>query len=138
MGNLYLLFTFSINLKIALKAIKAVVKHKINNFFKKKLARELLQPDHYTLKKNYYYFLAALDLHCCVRPFSICAKEGLFSSCDVWASHCAGFLLQNKGSRACGLQQLQPTALAALQYVKSSQTREQTHVPCNGRRICNH
>ena len=35
MGNLYLLFTFSINLKIALKAIKAVVKHKINNFFKK-------------------------------------------------------------------------------------------------------
>ena len=36
MGNLYLLFTFAINLKIALKAIKVVVKHKINNFFKKK------------------------------------------------------------------------------------------------------
>ena len=39
MGNLYLLFTFSINLKIALKAIKAVVKHKINNFFKKKTGK---------------------------------------------------------------------------------------------------
>ena len=56
MGNLYLIFTFSINLKIALKAIKAVVKHKINNFFKKKLARELLQPDHYTLKKKLLLF----------------------------------------------------------------------------------
>ena len=109
MGNLYLLFTFSINLKIALKAIKAVVKHKINNFFKKKLARELLQPDHYTLKKNYYYFLAALDLHCCVRPFSICAKRGCFlvvmcGLLTVLASCCRTRALGHAGFSSCNPQ----------------------------------
>ena len=33
-----------------------------------------------------YLFLAVLDLHCCVRAFSACGKQGLLSSCGAWAS----------------------------------------------------
>ena len=36
-------------------------------------------------------FLAALGFHCCMRAFSGCGKQGLLSSCGMWASHCSGF-----------------------------------------------
>ena len=54
-------------------------------------------------------------------------------------------LLLNTGSRACRLRQLQYSGsvvvlsgLVALRHVESSQTRDQTRVPCIGRWILNH
>ena len=38
-----------------------------------------------------YLFLAVLGLHCCAWAFSSGGKQGLFSSCGVWASHCSSF-----------------------------------------------
>ena len=35
--------------------------------------------------------LAVLSLHCCAWSLSSCRKQGLLSSCGVWASHCSGF-----------------------------------------------
>ena len=29
--------------------------------------------------------------HCCAQAFSSCSKQGLLSSCGVWASPCCGF-----------------------------------------------
>ena len=42
------------------------------------------------LKKFYYLFLALLGLCCCMRAFSSCSEQGLFSSCGAWAPHCSG------------------------------------------------
>ena len=56
MGNLYLLFTFAINLKIALKAIKVVVKHKINNFFKKNWQENFYSLIIILFLKMYFFF----------------------------------------------------------------------------------
>ena len=66
-------------------------------------------------------------------------------------SQCSGFslrwllLLQRTGSRHVGFmsfrawtQQLWHRGLAALWHVGSSQTRDQTHVPCIDRQILNH
>ena len=55
-----------------------------------------------------------------------------FNSCSVWAQQ-----LRFLGSRAQA-QQLWHTGLVALWHVWSSQTGDQTHVSCIGRRICNH
>ena len=104
-----------------------------------------------------YLFLAALGLHCCVRAFYSCGEWGYSSL------RCVGFslrwllLLRSTGSRhagfsSCGVQaqqlwltgsrgqaqQLWRTGLVAPQHVGSSQTRDRTHVPCNGRWILNH
>ena len=79
--------------------------------------------------------------------FSSCGKQGLLSSCGVWASHCSGFSCC--AAWAHGLQQLQPpgsratqkwwhTGLAALWHVGSSWTRDQTHVSCTGRQNLHH
>ena len=46
-------------------------------------------------------------------------------------------LLRLLGSRARA-QQLWPMGLAASQHVDSSQIKDQTHIPCIGRRILNH
>ena len=44
------------------------------------------------LKNNFIYFLFGYaGLHCCSGFFSSCSKEGLISSCGVWASHSGGF-----------------------------------------------
>ena len=43
--------------------------------------------------------MAVLGLHCC-ELFSSCGKWGLLSGCRAWASHCGGFSLQSRGSRA--------------------------------------
>ena len=54
-------------------------------------------------------------------------------------------MFQSRGSRACGLQQLQHvcsivwyTGLVVLRHMESSWTRDRTCVPCIGRRIPNH
>ena len=80
-----------------------------------------------------YLFLAALSLHCCILAFSSRSKQELLSNCSAWASHCSGF-------SCCGAQaqQLWVMGLVASQHVKSSQTRDKTHVPRIGRRILNH
>ena len=39
----------------------------------------------------YYLFLPALGLSHCLWAFSSYNKQGLLSSCRVWASHCSGF-----------------------------------------------
>ena len=56
----------------------------------------------------------------------------LFSSCSTRAQQ-----LQLTGSRAQA-QQLWPPGLVALQLVKSSWTRDGTHVSCIGRGILTH
>ena len=104
-----------------------------------------------------FIFLSVLGLHCCVRAFSSCGKQGLLfvvvcgfliavtslvvehglqvcglSSCGTWAQQ-----LWLTGSRAQA-QQLWCTGLVAPQHVGSSRTRDRTRVPCIGRRILNH
>ena len=54
-----------------------------------------------------HLFLAALGLHCCVRPFSSCGERGLLfvavrGLLIVGASHCGGFSFC--GTRALGAQ----------------------------------
>ena len=85
-----------------------------------------------------YLFLAELSLHCCVWAFSSSVERGLISRCSAQANLCCGF------SR-CGTQAIGHVGsvvvlhgLVALQYVESSWTREQTHVPCIGRQRLNH
>ena len=55
-----------------------------------------------------------------------------FSSCGTWVQQ-----LWLTGSRAQA-QQLWCTGFVAPRHVGSSQTRDQTHVPCTGRQILNH
>ena len=61
-------------------------------------------------------FLAALGLCCCMKPFSFFGPQSL----------------------ECGLQQLWYSGLVAPLHVRSSQTRDRTHVPCHGRWILIH
>ena len=52
-----------------------------------------------------FIFLAMLGLLCCMWAFSTCGDQGLFSSCNVWASLCCGFSCRKgRDSRQCGLQ----------------------------------
>ena len=93
-------------------------------------------------------FLTILGLHCCT-VFCSCSELGLLFSRGSLCS--TGFplrwflLLWNTGSRHMGFsscsswaQQLWCLGLAAPWQVKSSQTRNQTCVPCIGRWILNH
>ena len=80
---------------------------------------------------------------------SSCSTRALertgFSSCCTWALGHMGFSscgmraqqLWLAGSRAQA-QQLWCTGLTAPRHVEFSWTRDQTHVPCTGRRILNH
>ena len=94
-------------------------------------------------------FLAVLGLHCRAQAFSSCGEWGLLSSCGARTSHCGGFsccgaqALGRAGFSSCSLQALEHrfcsrVCLVALWHVGSSQTRDQTHVPCIGRWILNH
>jgi len=68
------------------------------------------------------------------------AMPNTFSRCLVWASHCSVFsccrvwALGYVSFSSCVTQ----TGLVYLQQVESSQTRDQTHVPCIGRWSLNH
>ena len=80
---------------------------------------------------NVYLFMVVLDLCCCVQAFS--SREWGYSSCSARVSPCGGF-------SCCGeqAQWLWPMGLVALWHVESSQTRDGTCVPWNGRQILNH
>ena len=85
-----------------------------------------------------YLYLAALGVLCYTEAFSNCGEQGLLCSsravvllCGSRASHCSGF-------SSCRAQALGHVGLAALMYVGSSRTRDQTRVPCTGRHILNH
>ena len=84
-------------------------------------------------------------------------RAGATLCCGAWASHCGGFfccgawalgmrasVVVARGLRSCNAgfraqaQLLWHMGLVAPQHVGSSQTRDQTHVPCIGRQILNH
>ena len=58
-------------------------------------------------------------------------KLGPLSSCGAGASHCSSFFC----CRGEALQYLWPASLVAPWHVKSSRTRDQTHVPCIAKQI---
>ena len=58
--------------------------------------------------------------------------------CGAWASHRGVLLVQSTGPRTCGLQQLPRESLVVPRHLGSSQTRDQTRLPCIGRRILIH
>ena len=103
------------------------------------------------LKKELYlftYFWVELGFCCC--PDFSCSKQEPLSSCGVRASHVGGFswgwawALGCAGFSSCGSWALDHrlsnwcTRLVASWHVGSSQTRDQTHVSCFGRRILSH
>ena len=55
-----------------------------------------------------------------------------------WLLTMVASLAAEQGSRVLGLQQLWPMGLAALHHMESSNTRDQTCLPCIGRWILNH
>ena len=92
-----------------------------------------------------YLLLAGLGLHHFPWTFSRCSRQGLLSRCGVEASHmvasnCGTRALGHAGCSSCSPQarSLQHMGLVTLRHVGSSQTRDRTHVPCNGRPILNH
>ena len=70
-----------------------------------------------SLRKQFFYFLPALGLCCCVRAFSSCRA---------------------RAPGRVGFSELQLKGLVAPWQVGSSQTRAQTCVPCIGKQILNH
>ena len=99
-----------------------------------------------------FLFLAALGLHCFIAAcgLSLVAASGGYSSLR-WAGFSLRWLLLlwSTGCRpvgsvavACGLYSAGSVVvehgLVTPQHVGSSRTRDQTHVPCIGRRILNH
>ena len=59
-------------------------------------------PSLFIYKYN-FFFLAVLGLHCCIRLFSSCGKQGLLSRCSAWALKAQWlFLLWSTGFRARG------------------------------------
>ena len=87
----------------------------------------------YFFLNTIYLFLVALGLCCWMPAFSNCCEQGLLPDCGAWASHCGGLSCCRAQA-----QYLWCTGLAALQYVESSQTRDQTRVPRIGQQILNH
>ena len=92
-----------------------------------------------------YLFLAALGLHCCPWAFFTCSRwELLFTPGPGHLAAVASPVLERRlqqlqlvGSRVLG-QSLWRTGSVAPQHLGSSQTRDQTHIPCIGRQILNH
>ena len=90
--------------------------------------------------------MAALGLCCFVQAFPSYRELGLLSSCSLWASHCSDFsccrawALGLIGFSSCSTwaKKLWFTSLVAPQHVKSSWTRDGSHVPCTGRQILMH
>ena len=84
-----------------------------------------------------FFFLSFIYLFihgCCVfvaaLKLSLTGGAGAPLGRTVRASHCSGFSCLEHGLQAQGLPWLQLVVLVALWRVESSQTRDQTHVPC--------
>ena len=89
--------------------------------------------------------MAALGLCCCARLSLVAVSRGYSLLRCAGSSLRRLLLLQSMGSRraafsSCGrwAQQLWHTGLVPPRHVGSSRTRDQTRVPCIGRRILNH
>ena len=82
--------------------------------------------------------MAALGLRCCSQAFSSCGKRGLLFIVVCGLLITVVSLVVEHGLQARRLQQLWRTGLVALRHVGSSRIRDQTRVPCIGRRILNH
>ena len=80
--------------------------------------------------------MAALS-PCCCKAFSSYGKCGLFIVAHRLLTAVASLVVEH-GLWAHRLQSLWPTGLAALQHVKSTQSRDQTPVSCTGKQILNH
>ena len=72
---------------------------------------------------------------CCLWAFSNRSDPGLLSSCRIRASHCSGFFC---GDWAPGKQASVVGKHELSCSVASSRTRDQTCVPCIGRRVLTH
>ena len=98
-------------------------------------------------------FLVALGLRCCERAFSSCGEQGLLIHRGVRASCSSGFSNQGaqalgtwasivaaRGLRSCSMraQELWCMGLAAPRHVRSSETRDRTHVRQHCRQILIH
>ena len=94
------------------------------------------QPD-FLYINGFFFFLAVLGLCCYTWAFSSDGEGRLLPSCSVWVSQCAGSSCSEHGLQSVQAQQLQHTGSAAPCHKGSSQTRDQTHVPCIGRQIPN-
>ena len=105
----------------------------------------------------YYLFLPVWGLCCCARAFSSCNEQGILFVAAQGVLIAVASLIAEHGLQVHGLQQLWhagPVVVArGLQsagsvamvhglstppHVGSSQTSDQTRVPCIGRRILNH
>ena len=75
--------------------------------------------------------------YCCVHIFSSCDKGELLFVV-TWASFCSGFCYSKAWALGTRAQLLWPLGSVAPQHVGSSQTKDQTRVPCTGRQILNH
>ena len=85
---------------------------------------------------NFYLFLSVLGLPCHACLLSSCPEQGLLSCCGAQALGAQASVavtrrLQSPGSVAVVHR------LVAQRHVGSSQTRDQIHVPCTGRKILN-
>ena len=90
----------------------------------------------------FFFLLDALGLPCCTRAFSKCGQWGLLSRCcNTQASHCSGFslarqVLQDAWASVAALSSCGAWAyLSSGMWDLSSQTRDQTQVPCIARWI---
>ena len=70
------------------------------------MTEQLNWTENCTLVIVFLYFLAMLDLYCCIGFSLIALRWKLLSSCSVWACHCGDLLLQSIGSTlvVCGLR----------------------------------
>ena len=82
--------------------------------------------------------MAALSPCCCMQAFSSYGKCSLFFIVAHRLLTAVASLVAEHGLWAHRLQSLWPTGLAALQHVKSTQSRDQSPVSCTGRQILNH
>ena len=86
--------------------------------------------------------MTVLGLPCCMQPSSSCGEQGYSSFWCAGASLWWILLLLSVGSRHAGFSSSSScmgfvVVALALCHVGSSQTRDQTHVPCIGRWIPN-
>ena len=91
---------------------------------------------------NFIYFSAALGLHCFFAlAFSSCSDQGAILHWGARASHCSGFSCckaRAVGTQASVVVHGLSACLVAPWHVESSQSRDQTQVPCIGRWILIH
>ena len=86
----------------------------------------------------FIYFWLLQSLVATPWAFSSYGEQGLLSSSGAGLLTVMASLVAEQGSRVLGLQQLWPMGLAALHHMESSNTRDQTCLPCIGRWILNH